>query len=130
MASSREEHRQPKIPTGSYLQEEVVNPRGTEEAPSFSPARPIEPTREAGHIDLMEQVVERTNLVSALHRVERNKGAAGVDGMEIKSLRPFLTQHWQRIRSELLNGTYGGVGGRELAAPSYPIISGSRYSLS
>ncbi len=106
MASSREKHRQPKIPLGSYLQEEVVNPRGTEEVPSFSPARPVEPTREAGHIGLMEQVVERTNLLSALHRVERNKGAAGVDGMEIKSLRPFLTQHWQRIRSELLQGTY------------------------
>ena len=106
MASSREKHRQPKIPTGSYPQEEVVNPQGTEEVPSFSPARPNGPTREAGCINLMEQLVERTNLLTGLHRVEKNKGAAGVDGMEVKSLRPFLMEHWDRIRNELLQGTY------------------------
>lgn len=106
MASSSEKQKQPKIPTGSYPREEVVNPRGPQEAPSFSPARPTEPIREAHCIDLMEQVVERGNLLSALHRVEKNKGAAGVDGMEIKSLRPFLMEHWERIRSEILRGTY------------------------
>jgi RNA-directed DNA polymerase len=106
MASSREKNRQPKIPTGSYPQEEVVNPRGTEEVPSFSPARTNEPTREAYGIDLMEQVVERGNLLSALHRVEKNKGAAGVDGMEIKSLRSFLMEYWVSLRNQLLQGTY------------------------
>ncbi len=59
MASSREKHRQPNIPKGSYPREEVVNLRGTEEAPSFSPVRPNEPTREANCANLMEQVVER-----------------------------------------------------------------------
>ena len=73
MASSREKHRQPNIPKGSYPREEVVNLRGTEEAPSFSPARPNEPTREANCTNLMEQVVERENLLSALRRVEKNK---------------------------------------------------------
>lgn len=106
MAGSREKQRQPKISTGSYSQEEVVNPQGTEKAPSFSPARPDEPTREVDCINLMEQVVEQGNLLSALRRVEKNKGAAGVDGMEIKSLRPFLMEHWEGIRSELLQGTY------------------------
>jgi RNA-directed DNA polymerase len=45
-------------------------------------------------------------MLMALHRVERNKGAAGVDGMEIKSLRPFLLNNWTYIRNQLLNGTY------------------------
>ncbi|MCL6627152.1 MAG: group II intron reverse transcriptase/maturase [Alicyclobacillus shizuokensis] len=57
-------------------------------------------------MNLMEQVVERENMLLALHRVEENKGAAGVDGMEVKSLRPFLKEHWDRIREELLQGTY------------------------
>lgn len=117
MASSREKHRQPNIPKGSYPQEEVVNPQGTEEAPSFSPARPEERTREANCIDLMEQVVERENLLSALRRVEKNKGAAGIDGMEIKSLRPFLMENWQRIRSELLYGTYQPLPVRRVEIP-------------
>lgn len=106
MASSREEHRQQNIPKGSYLQEEAVNLQGTEGAPSSSPAQTREQTCEARFNHLMEQVVQRENLLSALHRVERNKGAAGVDGMDIKSLRPFLLQHWQEIRNRLLNGTY------------------------
>ncbi len=54
----------------------------------------------------MEKVVERSNMLRALHRVESNKGAAGVDGMAIKSLRPYLKEHWPRIREELLKGTY------------------------
>jgi len=117
MASSREKHRQPKIPTGSYLQEEVVNPQGTEEAPSFSPARPTEPIREVSCIELMEQVVERENLLSALRRVEKNKGAAGVDGMEINSLRPFLMEHWRSIRCEILQGTYQPAPVRRVEIP-------------
>lgn len=94
-----------------------MNPRGTEEVPSFPPARPNEPTREESCIDLMEQVVERENLLSALRRVEKNKGAAGVDGMEIKSLRPFLMENWQRIRSELLHGTYQPLPVRRVEIP-------------
>ena len=117
MASSREKHRQPNIPKGSYPREEVVNLRGTEEAPSFSPVRPNEPTREANCANLMEQVVERENLLSALRRVEKNKGAAGVDGMEIKSLRPFLMDNWTRIRDELLRGTYQPMPVRRVEIP-------------
>jgi group II intron reverse transcriptase/maturase len=54
----------------------------------------------------MEKVVERGNLKKALERVERNKGAAGIDGMTTAQLRPFLKQDWKRIKQELLNGTY------------------------
>ncbi|MDI6814166.1 MAG: group II intron reverse transcriptase/maturase [Desulfitobacteriaceae bacterium] len=54
----------------------------------------------------MEWVVARDNMARALHRVESNKGAAGVDGMTIESLRPFLKDHWPEIREQLLNGTY------------------------
>lgn len=86
MASSREEQRQQNIPQGSYPQEETVNPWGIEEVPSSSAARTTEPTREARYDHLMEQVVERANMLEAYKRVERNKGAAGVDGMAIKSL--------------------------------------------
>jgi RNA-directed DNA polymerase len=117
MASSREKHRQPNIPQGSFLQEETVNPWGTEEAPSFSPARTKEPTREARYDQLMEQVVERENLLTSLHRVEKNKGAAGIDGMEIKSLRSFLLENWSHIREQLLNGTYQPTPVRRVEIP-------------
>jgi RNA-directed DNA polymerase len=117
MASSREEQRQPNIPRGSFLQEETVNPWGIEEVPSSSPARTEESTREARYDHLMEQVVERNNLLQALYRVERNKGAAGVDGMAIKSLRSFIVNNWTRIRDELLNGNYQPLPVRRVEIP-------------
>jgi len=55
---------------------------------------------------LMEQVVGRENLLDALKRVESNKGAPGVDGLEVKDLRMYLGQHWQSIKAELLAGKY------------------------
>lgn len=54
----------------------------------------------------MEKVVERSNLKKALERVERNKGAAGVDGMETNHLRQFLNNNWGKLKQELLDGTY------------------------
>lgn len=117
MASSREEQRQPNIPQGSYPQEETVNPWEIEEVPSSSQARTKEPTREVRYDHLMEQVVERNNLLQALYRVEKNKGAAGVDGMAIKSLRPFLMDNWIRIREALLNGTYQPLPVRRVEIP-------------
>ena len=54
----------------------------------------------------MEKVVERDNLKKAIERVENNKGSSGVDNMQVNELRPHLTEHWNRIKQELLDGTY------------------------
>lgn len=106
MASSREKQREQKIPEGNCLQEEAVNTRGTEGVPSFSPAQTRATTREENCMHLMEQVVERQNMFSALRLVESNKGAPGTDGMTTESLRSFLKEQWPEIREQLLNGTY------------------------
>src|SRR5215203_2874121 len=55
---------------------------------------------------LMEAVVERENMRLALRQVERNSGAAGVDKMTVAQLRPYLREHWQRIKAELLADDY------------------------
>ncbi|MGA2426684.1 MAG: group II intron reverse transcriptase/maturase [Terriglobales bacterium] len=54
----------------------------------------------------MEAVVERENLKKALAQVKRNKGAAGVDGMNVDDLPAHLKEHWPTIRAQLLEGTY------------------------
>ena len=54
----------------------------------------------------MEQAVARENMLAALKRVERNKGAAGIDGISTEGLRDQLRKEWPRIREELLSGTY------------------------
>jgi RNA-directed DNA polymerase len=57
-------------------------------------------------MQLMEAVVERGNMLAALHRVERNKGAAGVDGMTVADLRANLKEQWPTVRESLLAGNY------------------------
>src|SRR6201982_2020848 len=54
----------------------------------------------------MEEVCDRENLVRAWKRVRQNKGSPGVDGMTIGDARDYLREHWPRIRSQLLEGTY------------------------
>ena len=54
----------------------------------------------------MEQVVARENMVAALAQVTSNKGAAGIDGMKVRELKPYLRDNWARIREELLGGVY------------------------
>jgi RNA-directed DNA polymerase len=54
--------------------------------------------------ELMEAVVERGNMLMALHRVESNKGAAGVDGMTVADLSAYLKEQWPEIKEGLLSG--------------------------
>ncbi|HLG09849.1 MAG TPA: group II intron reverse transcriptase/maturase [Gaiellaceae bacterium] len=55
---------------------------------------------------LWERFLSRGNLTAALRRVEQNAGAAGIDGMSAKELRPWLVEHWPHVRSQLEAGTY------------------------
>ena len=45
-------------------------------------------------------------MLIALKRVERNKGSAGVDGMEVKDLSGYLKAHWKEVRGTLESGKY------------------------
>lgn len=56
--------------------------------------------------DLIEKMLERGNLLKALQAVERNGGAAGVDGMEVAQLRTCLRECWSEVREQILKGEY------------------------
>lgn len=56
--------------------------------------------------DLIERMLERGNLLKALQAVEANRGAAGVDGMEVEQLRRYLREHWAEIREQIVSGSY------------------------
>jgi group II intron reverse transcriptase/maturase len=84
----------------------------------------------SGNGGLMERVVERGNLFAALQRVRRNKGSPGIDGMRVEELPAYLRENWERIRAELLEGSYrpsavrrheipkSGGGMRQLGIPT------------
>ena len=43
---------------------------------------------------LLEQVVERDNMVRSYRRVKRNRGSAGIDSMTVAELHGFLQSNW------------------------------------
>ena len=67
--------------------------------------------------DLMEQVVERENLIRAWKRVRANKGSPGIDGMTVDDLTGYLKESWPRIREELLRGEYYPQPVKEVLIP-------------
>jgi RNA-directed DNA polymerase len=69
------------------------------EAARREPVRPEES-------QLMEAVVARENMSRAYEQVVSNKGAAGVDGMTVEQLKPYLQERWAKIKEELLKGEY------------------------
>ena len=65
---------------------------------------------------MMEAVVGRENMLAALQRVIRNRGAAGVDRMTVEELKAYLKEEWKRIKEELLGRavrTETGAEGRD-----------------
>jgi len=50
---------------------------------------------------MWERIFSGRNLVKAMERVQRNKGAAGVDGMTVEELPGHLREHWRSIRAKL-----------------------------
>lgn len=80
--------------------------------------------------ELMEAVVERSNMMAALRKVVSNKGKPGVDGLTVEELGPWLKENWPLIREKLLTGRYKpwpvrrvdipkpGGGMRQLGIPS------------
>jgi RNA-directed DNA polymerase len=55
---------------------------------------------------MIEQVLNRRNVMRALKHVVSNKGSAGMDGMPVTDLYAYLTENRERIESELRLGTY------------------------
>jgi len=65
----------------------------------------------------MEAVVERRNMQCAYGRVVDNEGAPGVDGLTVAELKPWLKEHWVKIREALLAGEYQPAAVRKVEIP-------------
>ena len=59
-----------------------------------------------GTSSLMEQILSGDNLNAAYVQVVRNKGASGVDGMEVDELGAYLSENGERIREQLRTRKY------------------------
>ncbi|WP_407973337.1 group II intron reverse transcriptase/maturase (plasmid) [Burkholderia pyrrocinia] len=73
-------------------------------------------TRSTGSA-LLEAALTRENLRQAFKRVRANKGASGVDGLDIDQTARHLVTAWPAIREQLLRGTYRPMPVRRVVIP-------------
>jgi RNA-directed DNA polymerase len=71
----------------------------------------------AGTGGLLEAALTRQNLQTAWKRVKANKGAAGVDGLDIEQTAQELRTNWSQIRQALLQGSYRPSPVRKVMIP-------------
>jgi RNA-directed DNA polymerase len=74
-------------------------------------------TKESTGPGLLTAVLARENLQRAWKRVRANKGAAGVDGLDIDQTAALLRTAWPAIRDQLLAGTYRPMPVRRVTIP-------------
>jgi RNA-directed DNA polymerase len=56
--------------------------------------------------DLMEQMLESSNLHAAWQAVKANRGAAGIDGIGIEAFEGHIRRHWEKVKVKVLEGRY------------------------
>jgi len=90
---------------------EAASEPGSDEA-----IRPRHGTESTGP-GLLTAVLARENMQQAWKRVRANKGAAGIDGLDIDQTAERLQTEWPGIREQLLCGTYRPKPVRRVTIP-------------
>ena len=83
----------------------VTHGEAGREHASDEASNPRQETEDTGSALLMAALT-RENLRRAFKRVRSNKGAPGVDGLDIDQTSRRLVTEWPRLREQLLRGTY------------------------
>lgn len=65
----------------------------------------------------LEDILNSENLTLAWKQVRANKGAAGVDGMEVRDFPDFYAKHWDTISRKLMKGSYSPSPVRRVTIP-------------
>ena len=56
--------------------------------------------------ELLEKILDKRNMNEAYKKVCANKGASGVDGMEIKELDGYIRENWDSIKEQIRKRSY------------------------
>jgi len=67
--------------------------------------------------NLLEKIVEKRNFFEAYKKVVANKGSHGIDGMKVDELLPFLQEHYETLKVELLSGKYNPLPVKRVEIP-------------
>jgi len=93
---------------------------GTLETESDKGVRSIVPPETAernGAESLLDRILQRHNLNAAYRRVKQNGGAAGVDGMTVEEMLPYLKEHGKELIKSIKSGHYKPKAVRRVEIP-------------
>src|SRR5450830_650653 len=93
-----------------FVSDEACSPRHEHRNTGSGPTEPVPSA-------LLLQALTRENLQQAWKRVKANKGAAGVDGLDIEQTAQLIRTSWSTIRQQLLQGTYRPSPVRRVSIP-------------
>lgn len=68
-------------------------------------------------MNLIEQILDKSNVRTALERVIANKGAAGIDGMKVDDLRDYMNSNWTSVKQSILERSYKPAPVRRVEIP-------------
>ncbi len=78
----------------------------TESSKGAQSSAPLDPAEKDGAESVLERVLHRDNLNAAYKRVKQNAGAAGIDGMTVDEMLPYLKEHKEELLASIRNRKY------------------------
>ena len=72
---------------------------------------------------LLELILTRDNLNRAYKQVKRNKGAGGIDGMQVDELLPYLRENQEKLLQSLRDGKYRPKPVRRVEIPKDNVLN-------
>jgi RNA-directed DNA polymerase len=101
-----------------YPQEDRMELEGNAGVRSISSTSDKEANDGNGYeVNLLEKILDRSNMNEAYKRVKSNNGKHGIDGMTVDELLPFLKENGDRIKHEIMEGTYSPKPVRRVEIP-------------
>lgn len=91
-----------KTATAGYSCEGMVETESNRRAHSIVTLE----AEEKNGTDLLERILHRDNLNAAWKKVKGNKGAAGIDNMNVEDMLPYLKEHGEELIKSIREGWY------------------------
>ena len=101
-----------------YLQENKLETEESVEVPSVFavPSKEEIDTKTVSN-ELLERILSKDNMNMAFKRVKGNKGASGIDNMQVDELLQYLKENGTQLKENIRNGKYNPKAVRRVEIP-------------
>lgn len=101
-----------------YLQENKLETEGNVEVPNTLVVSKLkEVDTKTVTNELLEKILSRDNMNIAYKRVKANKGASGIDDMQVDELLQYLKENGEQIKEDIRKGEYNPKAVRRVEIP-------------